>query len=157
MLILLYISRTIMNQSKKWQKSWHSHSRNVDFRSKCTFKYFLGQNSILRNNENNDFWQKIFCTRFFHMYTSNICEGKKISWPSLSKGGQIVRFLQTMALKPSVRVGSCGDHLLSWRSTCGTKGKSPRLSNPEILGGGSYAPPPIPTLHGPDVSLRRVN
>ena len=46
MLILLYISRTIMNQSKKWQKSWHSHSRNVDFRSKCTFKYFLGQNFI---------------------------------------------------------------------------------------------------------------
>ena len=42
--------------------------------------------------------------------------------------------------KPSVRVGSCGDHLLSWRSTCGPKGKSQWLSIPEILGKGVIWP-----------------
>ena len=41
----------------------------------------------------------------------------------------------------SVRVGSCGDHLVSWRSIYGPKGKSPRLPNPEILRGGQMSPP----------------
>ena len=36
--------------------------------------------------------------------------------------------------KSSVRVGLCADHLLSWKSTYSPKGKSQRLSNPEISG-----------------------
>ena len=48
-----------------------------------------------------------------------------------------------------------GDQLLSWRGIIGPKGRSGSLPNPEILGGGCTTPP-IPPMHGPDVSLRRV-
>ena len=43
------------------------------------------------------------------------------------------------------------NHLLLSRLITGPKGKSGWLSIPKILGG-----PPIPTMHVPDVSLRRV-
>ena len=59
-------------------------------------QHFWAQNSMPHNPKNVGFWEKVFCTRFFHMSTSNISGNKKISWPSLSRPA---RFLQAMALK----------------------------------------------------------
>ena len=64
--------------------------------------------------------------------------------------------LQMPPKPPNCRhqVDVCADQLLSWWCITGPKGKSGGLSNPDIPGG--VYNPPIPTLHGSDVALRRV-
>ena len=53
------------------------------------------------------------------------------------------------------QVGMGANQLLSWRSITGPKAKPNSLPNPENRRGG-ICPPPIPTIDGSDVSLRRV-